>query len=171
MTNKALKCSSLMVAAGAIVWCKRKEISCFMNKAKCMLTDELTKLKSSAEDIKQDIEQCITAKPTIVLLYDTTPTQSQCVDEECPTPPTAPCSIEEYKALFESYSPKAGYKIVDIASMCPCDAQKYQSYSDRFELDYLPTVLLVTENDDLVAKIQTPQSICDVKAMLDSNIK
>lgn len=201
-----LKCSAFALAAGAIICIHREAIAdCYKDAKKC--------LKKTTEKAKK--------KPTIVLLYDSTPcnceechcedsfanksvhvdsnsgsntdaignsesvtdnevsetlTDSCCgpmestgcgCDQGCCEHPAYDDSFESYKKIFEKFKSKANCKFIDTSASDSATNAKINDYIDRFGVEYLPAVLVLSPCENLIAKIEAPENTDDIEQMLD----
>ena len=171
--KKIIKCGTVLLAASIFASAYKDEIKQCVSNAK----QTLNKAKKTA---------C--KKPTIVLMYDSTP--CTCEDVACDgqpshendeaakqaaqnkeTPCCCGCDLDVYKNLFNKFSDVAYSSFIDTRVVCPVDDAKCNSYIDRFELEYVPAVLIITPNENLIAKIEAPEKIEDVETMLNCYLR
>ena len=171
--KKVIKCGTVLLAASVFASAYKDEIKQFCNNAK--------------EKINKT-HQTVCKKPTIVLMYDSTPCTCEDVasdgqpshenNEEAKqtaqnkeTPCCCGCDLDVYKNLFNKFSDCANAEFLDTRTVCPVDDAKCNSYIDRFELEYVPAVLLITPNGNLIANIEAPENIEDVEIMLNCYLR
>lgn len=168
-----IKCSTALLAA-----------SIFASAYK----DELKQLYSTAKQTINTKCQSMCKKPTILLMYDSSPCQCEDValdgqpshenDEtakQAAQNKTAPCccgcDLDVYKNIFNKFSDVAKAEYIDTHTVCPEDDAKCNSFIDRFELEYVPSVLILTPNGNLIAKIEAPEKIEDVENLLNCYLR
>lgn len=162
---KKMKCGSLLLTTGLLAYVHRNQLKSVYDNAMGMLT----KAKTS-----------ICPKPQIVLMYDSSPCTCESVacdgqpshENETPpaneqTPCCCGCDLDAYKNLFGKFSDKANAVYIDTKTVCPADDAKCNSYINRFELEYIPSILILTPNENLIAKIEAPEKLEDVANMLN----
>ncbi len=171
--KKIIKCGTVLLAASIFASAYKNEIKQFIGNAKQTITQSGKKVYK---------------KPTIVLMYDSSP--CNCEDVACDgqpsheadeaakqaaenkeTPCCCGCDLDVYKNLFGKFSDVADAEYIDTCTVCPVDDAKCNSFIDRFELEYVPAVLVVTPNGNLISKIEAPESIEDVETMLNSYLR
>lgn len=172
-TKKVIKCGTVLLAA-----------SIFTSSYK----SEIKKLISDAKKSIMSTKDKVYKKPTIVLLYDSSP--CKCEDVACDGQPSheadtvakqaaqdkeAPCccgcELDVYKNIFGKFSDAADAEYIDTSKVSPTDDAKCNSFIDRFELEYVPSVLLLTPNGNLIAKLEAPAAIADVETMLNCYLR
>lgn len=75
-------------------------------------------------------------------------------------------SLEEYRNLFKKYEGKAKIKYIDTSSAGCIENARFNDYTDRFGIEYLPCVLVLTPKNNLIAKLEAPGSVDEVEQML-----
>lgn len=161
-----LKCGTALVVGGTLV---------YIHKDKIMQCGE--KLKQTTKNM------CCCEKselPTIVLLCDEKNTICNCEDNSQQNPENSDdcncnannccCNLDEYTKLFNEFSDKANSLIINTASVSPCCAAKSDSYKARFEIKSLPTVLIMSYDENLIAKTEIPGNINKVRTFIEDNL-
>lgn len=171
--KKVIKCGTILLAA-----------SIFASSYK----DEIKQLISNAKQAMPKSKDKVYKKPTIVLLYDSSPCKCENVaydgqpsheadeaakqaaqDKQAPC--CCGCELDVYKNIFGKFCDVADAEYIDTCTVCPVDDAKCNSFIDRFELEYIPTVLLLTPNGNLIAKVEAPETIEDVENMLNCYLR
>lgn len=161
-----LKCGAGIVAGGTLV---------YVHKDKIMQCCE--KLKQ----VSNNMCRCEKSKlPTVVLLCDAKNNNCECTDKsrqnqenanDCNcTAGNCCCNLDEYTQLFNEFSDKANSIIINTSSLSPCCAAKSDSYKTRFEIKQLPTVLIMSYDENLIAKTEAPADINEVRAFIEDNL-
>ncbi len=167
--KSTIKCTSSLLVGGALAYAYKDEIKQGIKKIKALATP------------------C--PKITAYLFYNGTPSKCECIcdcgcecdneaqQNECNNSDTdvieeCECCLQsdtaDYVALFSEYSDKINTKLVNISCACKKEMDKFCDYTERFELDVLPAVLIISPGDNLMAKTECPQSVCEVRELLDS---
>ena len=72
---------------------------------------------------------------------------------------------------LEKYSDIADIITVDLANDSRSDIQLCENFIERFEVDYVPTVLLLTRSANLIAKLEAPDTIEEVESFIERCLK
>ena len=171
--KKVIKCGTVLLAA-----------SIFASAYK----DEIKQCICNAKQMLDKTKKAVCKKPTIVLMYDSSP--CNCEDVMCDGQPShendesakqaaqtkeipccCGCDLDVYKNLFNKFADAANSEYIDTSVVCPVDDAKCNSYIDRFGIEYVPSVLLITPNGNLIAKIEAPEKMEDVENMLNCYLR
>lgn len=160
-----LKCGSAFLIGGTLVYVHKDKIMQCCDKIRQLSTDTFCNNKCKL--------------PTIVLLCDTSRNNCECTDKNqnqaggqncnC-TEQNCCCSKEECCSVFNEFCNNAQNTVIDINSASPCLQAKFKNYTERFELEYLPSILLIDDNDKLIAKLTAPSDINTVRSFIRDNI-
>ncbi len=154
--KKVIRCGSILIAASLLAGAYKNEIMCAAKKAEKLIEKNMQRCKK---------------KPSIVLLYDSTPCNCTSICEECddgctPEDDCICCTdIECYKTLFAKYKCCADAAYIDTAKVCPSE------YIERFGIKCVPTVMLLTADNNLIAMLEKPEDISDVECMIAEGLK
>ena len=99
--------------------------------------------------------------------------ECQC-EEDCQCESSCECGCEENELLIEElekYSDIADIITVDLANDSRSDIQLCENFIERFEVDYVPTVLLLTRSANLIAKLEAPDTIEEVESFIERCLK
>lgn len=161
-----LKCGTALIAGGTLVYVHKDKIKQCCDKLK-----QFSKSMSCCEKAKL---------PTIVLLCDATNNTCKCTNNSRQNDENADncncdennccCNIDEYTQLFNEFSDKANSLIINTSSLSPCCSDKFDNYTQRFEIKYLPAVLIIDNDENLIAKTETPANIAEVRTFIEDNL-
>lgn len=173
---------------------ERKKLMKIKNVFKCVTAFSIggvlmyihrDKIMQCSDKIKQFSKKlCCCEKselPTIVLLCDAQNNSCKCTDNSqegqknssnynCDTTKNCCCNMDEYTELFNEFSDKANSFIINTASLSPCCAAKFDSYTARFGIENLPAVLIISNDENLIAKNETPVDINEVRTFIEDNL-
>lgn len=161
-----LKCGTALIAGGTLAYIHKDKIMQCCDKLK-----QVSKSMSCCEKAKL---------PTIVLLCDATNNTCQCTNNSQQNDENSNncdcnannccCNIDEYTQLFNELSDKANILVINTSSLSPCCSDKFDSYTKRFEIKYLPTVLIMSNDENLIAKAEAPADINEVRIFIEDNL-
>lgn len=159
-----LKCSGAFLLGGTLVYVHKDQIMQCCDKIRQFSTG------LCCENNEKPL--------TIVLLCDTSsnnceyvrPEQDQANGQNCNCTQHCCCNKDEYSSVFNEFSDKTKSTIVDINCASPCQQAKFKDYTKRFELEYVPSILIVNSNDELIARLTAPCDINTVRTFIKDNI-
>ena len=143
--KKVLCCTAAAALGGALAWTFKDDISNGICSVKKMICSKAPCIMPS--------------KPTVVLVYDSNCAKDNCAD-----------ITNELECLLADICCIANVNVIDTAKASQDELCELDDYKNRFSIGTMPAILILTDNGDLTAKLESPESVFAASEFIEANI-